>query len=118
MSYFRVIPRDLFNEAKLLKGLGKIALMIHDNSLPYVTCVHEDERAGFKIFQNPTDGSINVSNLYFFDNNGTPIYFYHPLNCKDNWPLMMEYEGDTYYVFDEKGNFMLDKEIFNKRGSV
>lgn len=112
MGYFRVIPRDLFNEAKLLKGLGKISLMIHDNSLPYVTVNHEDESAGFRIAQSENDGSIYVTNLHFFDNNGTPIYFFHPLNCKENWSLQMEYKGETYWVFDERGEFMPSKELF------
>lgn len=116
MSYLRGIPRDLFNEAKLLKCLGKISLMILDNELPYVNSVLENEYFGFQIVQNDNDGSISVSNLYFFDNKGTPIYFYHPLNSKDNWPLMMEYLGETYYVFNEKGEFMIHKEIFNKKG--
>ena len=30
MSYARVIPRDLFNEANLLKCLGKVALILMD----------------------------------------------------------------------------------------
>ena len=30
MTYRRVLPRDLFNEAKLLKCLGQLALIIHD----------------------------------------------------------------------------------------
>jgi hypothetical protein len=114
-GYLRVIPRDLFNEAKLLRGLGKIALMIHDNNLPYVTCNHEDERAGFKIVQNPSDGSISVSNLHFFDNNGTPIYFYHPLNSKERETLMMDYQDETYFCFSDDGKFLPHKEIFNKR---
>jgi hypothetical protein len=112
MSYMRVIPRDLFNEAKLLRGLGKIALMIHDNSLPFITCVHEDESAGFKIEQSAMDGSISVSNLYFFDNSGTPIYFFHGLNCKERETLQMEYKGETYWVFDDGGKFMPSVHIF------
>lgn len=88
MSYLRVIPRDLFNEAKLLKGLGKICLMIHDNYLPFINCNHEDERSGFKIAQNKNDGSISVTNLHFFDNSGTPVYFYNPLNCKSKQAIV------------------------------
>lgn len=114
MSYFRVLPRDLFNEAKLLKCLGKVSLMVHDELLPF-NCTHEDERAGFKIEQNEDDGTISVTNLHFFDNNGTPIYFWHPLNARDKWPLMMEYKGKTYYPFSEKGEWMPDLNIFNTK---
>lgn len=33
-EYQRVIPRDLFNEAKLLKCLGRLSLFIHDGKSP------------------------------------------------------------------------------------
>lgn len=113
MSYRRVLPRDLFNESKLLKGLGKIALMIHNGTLPIVMN-HEDERSGFQIDQNPSDGSISVTNLHFFDNNGTPIYFYHRLNDKSDWTLMMEFKNETYYAFFDDGRFGPSITIFNK----
>lgn len=115
MSYLRVIPRDLFNEAKLLKCLGKISLMIHDNQLPFITVNHEDEREGFKIEQSDNDGSIYVSNLHFFDNSGTPLYFYHPLNSKANWSLMLDYNGNTYFCFDDNGKFMPSISLFNAK---
>ena len=33
-QYERVIPRDLFNEAKLLKCVGLLVLKIHDGENP------------------------------------------------------------------------------------
>lgn len=112
MSYFRVIPRDLFNEAKLLKGLGKISLMIHDGELPELNMNHEDESQGFTIEQDGATGAIYVSNIHVFDNNGTPVELFHPLNCKANWSLMMRYKDEDYYCFDESGNFMPSRSIF------
>lgn len=34
MSYFRVIPRDLFNEASLLKCYGRLAILLDDMRSP------------------------------------------------------------------------------------
>lgn len=41
-SYRRVLPRDLFNEAKLLKCLGQLSLMIHDGKCE-LRVEHSDE---------------------------------------------------------------------------
>lgn len=113
MSYPRVIPRDLFNEANLLKCLGKISLMVHEGRFQgKINIDHEDASKGFKIVQNPHDGSISVSNLHIYDNNATPLHFFHPLNCKESWALCLEYKGETYYCFDERGNFMPSLSIF------
>jgi hypothetical protein len=34
IEYNRVIPRDLFNESKLLKCFGQLALLMHDGVIP------------------------------------------------------------------------------------
>lgn len=112
MSYRRVIPRDLFNEAKLLKCLGKITLLIHDKMIQGLNAYHENQREGFKIFQNPSDGSIQVVNLNFFDNNGTPVFFLTPLNDRGPWPLVMEYKGETYFPFNDNGDYQLWSKLF------
>jgi hypothetical protein len=112
MSYRRVIPRDLFNEAKLLKCLGKLSLLIHEQMIDGLNVNHEDELNGFKFSQCTGSGFITVSNLHFFDNNGTPIYCYHPLNCKDKWPMQIEYLDEIYWPFNEQGEYQLSKKLF------
>jgi hypothetical protein len=100
-SYLRVIPRDLFNESKLLKCLGKISLYIHDNLLaPYNASNElENPEEGFIIEQSPDDGSIHCSN-YIFMINGQPVSLYTPLNSRGNWPLLT----DNYInVFEDDG---------------
>ena len=114
MSYRRVIPRDLFNEAKLLKCLAFISLKIHDGKIQGLNINHEDESRGFKIEQNDLDGSIHVSNLHFFDEAGTPVYFCHPLNNKGNFPLLMEYKDEVYFPFNESGEYQLAHFLFKK----
>jgi hypothetical protein len=112
MNYMRVIPRDLFNEAKLLKCLGQISLLVHDGKIQGLSIEHEHEMSGFVIEQNGDDGSIYVTNLHFFDDQGEPVEFHHPLNAKGNYPMIMTYKGEEYYPLNEKGQFQCDTEIF------
>ena len=108
MAYNRVIPRDLFNEAKLLKCLGVLSLNIHDdidNLSSRINMVLEDESKGFMISQNELDGSIQCSNLYLFDNNGTPIYLSSGLNSRLAYPLEYQYKAVQDFVFDDDGTF-------------
>lgn len=64
-NYLRVIPRDLFNEGKLLTELGFLSLAILDNkdgiaNLLTMELVNEEE--GFVVAQSD-DGSLFVANL-------------------------------------------------------
>lgn len=111
-NYKRVIPRDFFNEAKLLKCLGLLALKIHENKDPItgkLNQVLEDEGKGFEICQH-SDGSIGCVNYFLFDNNGTPIYLSSGLNSRLNFPLIYENHdySETFFVFDEEGEFTKD----------
>ncbi len=116
-NYTRVLPRDLFNEAMLLKCLGKISLLIHNKEIQGLKCVHTQPEKGFIIKQDSGSGDIYVSNLFFTDESGNEVLFSHPLNARGSWPLVMTYKHETYYVFDETfkvGEFILDENIFKK----
>lgn len=109
-NYTRVIPRDLFNEAKLLKCLGRLSLLHHEGLLSDgVTIRHDnDSFAGFNITQNPTDGSLFVSNLTIAVNGDT---YHHctSLNDKSNYPLRLVSGDDReFYVFSEDGDVLPD----------
>jgi hypothetical protein len=106
VSYLRVIPRDLFNESKLLKCLGQLALIIHDGvgvprglSLDHNT----DEQEGFEIEQDENTGALYCSNLeltYW----GRLIGLRCPYNCKDAYPLQYILDDDNDgRVFSESG---------------
>ena len=114
MQYNRVLPRDAFNESKLLKGIGRISLLIHDN-VGFIgkklNCVLENESQGFKILMDEQDGSTYCSNFYLFDNNGTPIYLSNPLNCKLPYPLQFEYKDTSDFLFTDEGE--LSPEFIN-----
>lgn len=106
MSYARVVPRDLFNEANLLKCIGQLVLVVEDGKAPWLSYHHDGE--AFTIKQNPSNGAISVTNVQFFARNKT-LTFERPLNSRDAWPLMLETENDSYYVFDKNGNLHISE---------
>ena len=98
-DYIRVIPRDLFNESKLLKCLGRLCLLIHEGK---IDIKFDHDESPFNIVQN-VDGDIYVSNIEF-SINGNKLNFSTMINNKDNYPLICDEEFD-FTVFDESGNF-------------
>jgi hypothetical protein len=105
MGYQRVIPRDLFNEASLLKCVGRLSLLIHNRSAPpNLRLEHFGTSAGFQIYQDPDDGSIAISNISLFRNNKGGFDLWRPLNSRDPWPLYVDYKDNEARVFDHEGN--------------
>lgn len=107
MSYLRVIPRDLFNEADLLKCLGRLWILLdetrgHRARLGDTEGDHSGE--AFEIVQDESDGSIYVANLPF--RIGKMEYtLFRPLNARNPWPLYMHAAGDDLAIFNEDGRF-------------
>ena len=114
MGYKRVIPRDLFNEAKFLKCIGKLSLAIHDNKnqiANHLTQVLEDESSGFQISQIGSCGGLFLRNYFVFNKDATPVYLKSILNSKLNYPLLFEFKDEEEFVFDDYGN--LSKEFLS-----
>lgn len=106
MSYRRVVPRDLFNEANLLKCLGKISVSILDNKFYPVKLkeYHDDEMfEGFYIEQTES-GDIVCTNYRVYDPEGDEITFFSGLNSRRPWPLMF------YNKFDESIDYALNED--------
>lgn len=114
MSYRREIPRDLFNEAKLLKCLGQLALKLKydptsrwPTEIWHVTQCDDDEedditRPGFEIRQRPDDGSIYCDNLEV-KCCGHVLGFYSPLNSRQPYPLVCSRPDGEDAVFTDDG---------------
>lgn len=69
VTYKRVLPRDLFNESKLLKVLGYLSLWIEDRRpwMDGVSCVHDTSQTdNFICGQDQSDGSFFCKNIKFF----------------------------------------------------
>lgn len=104
MSYERVIPRDFFNEAKLLKCMGVLALKILDGMTPVHIHIHEPGTP-FEIIQEESDGSLLISN-YEVKIKGRYYCFSSPYNSKNNFPLTVTtYDQEDIKVFTEEGEF-------------
>lgn len=114
-NYTRVVPRDLFNEAKLLKCLGQLFLIYHDgvdankSSLPVGFRIEHDdsEAAGFSVVQNQDDGGLEVANINC-SYKGFRIRLYSSYNSRQAYPLNYDIEG---------GNTP-SGEVFNEDGSL
>lgn len=102
MAYNRVIPRDLFNEANLLKCYGQIYLNLEKLNLPHVTFEHDGDE--FNIIQNEDDGSLTIGNIELRVN-GKIWRLHRPLNSRYSWPLYAMVGDLEVEVFDDGGQF-------------
>lgn len=99
-SYTRVIPRDLFNEANLLKCLGRFWIKTEHYQPNMVTIEHDGEP--FDVGQNDDDGTISVRNVAI-SINGTRCHVCRPLNSRAEWPLYFDTEEDRIAIFTDAG---------------
>jgi hypothetical protein len=87
VSYHRVIPRDLFNEASLLKCYGRLWILL-DQLGNQKAKLSEGSGKPFKIEQNEADG----------------VALHRPLNSRQAWPLYAVINTEECEVFDDEGN--------------
>lgn len=105
MSYQRVLPRDAFNEAKLLKCLGRLALLTLDN--PAVRIEHENPEQGFSIDQDQSSGEIFFTNVCVTIHERV-VHLRSGLNSRENYPLQFSTEDCGGFVFTETGDWHPD----------
>jgi hypothetical protein len=110
MAYARVIPRDLFNEASLLKCLGALELELSARRTDAELDEEELGSSGFDIDQDEADGSISVVNLPFLVN-GQRFRLYRPLNSREPWPLWVGAGGLLDPDFDDLEVFQADGKL-------
>ena len=101
MTYQRVIPRDLFNEAKLLKCLGMLALYELNMGLPEGVRIDHHGDA-FNIMQDDSSGDITCQNLRL-EVKGRRLYLWTPMNCREPHPLYIVINHEEIECFDDEG---------------
>lgn len=106
-DYDRTIPRDLFNEADLLKCYGRLWILLHTKQINHVAQLGEEDQpkgTPFEICQNWSDGSLTVENVPFRIN-GQRWLLSRPLNSRNPWPLecTSSDEGIIERVFTDQG---------------
>ncbi len=110
-DYFRVIPRDLFNESKLLKCVGKLVVAIEDKKTPIPNIGYGvNEGEPFKVALDEDNScltllSVEISICRVIHR------FVTNYNSRLNYPLVVESKLpglEDAYVFDEEGEFSED----------
>jgi hypothetical protein len=105
MSYTRVIPRDFYNESKLLKCMGHLDVMAKSSKCPSgIEIIIEENGEPFNIHKDESSGNIYISNYMCYVNQKL-VRFETNLNSKSNYPLSCMFEYTPYMVFDEQGDF-------------
>lgn len=106
-SYERVIPRDFFNEGKLLKCMGRLALGALDRTTPEgITLDVEENGEPFDIDLSDS-GELYVSN-YPVTVNGYEAFFFTSYNSKRAYPFYCRIDETDYEVFNEDGTWNKD----------
>lgn len=105
-SYTRVIPRDFFNEAKLLNCMGFLQLKILDQQTPPgINIEINGNGEPFKIELNEAFYGLYVINYQILVND-EPYIFLTRYNNKNKFPFFVVTEDDEEIeVFDEQRNF-------------
>lgn len=115
--YRRVIPRDLFNESKILKCYGRLVLESSNHRFMEVFDLNYEGNE-FKIDQHPESGDFSISNIQLTSKDGQYVYLFSKLNSKDAYPLWFYFESleenvndHEGLVFDDNGNTSVDFDI-------
>lgn len=110
MSYRRVIPRDLFNEANLLKCMGRLYINLETAGLPHVVLEHDGK--AFDVQQDPGSGDLSVANVVL-KVAGQPLRLQRRLNSREPYPLYLVDEHDEEIeVLAEDGTFSAEALAF------
>jgi len=106
-----VLPRDLFNHAKVLKCYGQLALKIHDYG--YYSDLVSLSLFGntFNIEQNEGSGDLYISNLKLFTKQGREIELDCKYNSREFFTMFYYLEHPDEDIEDYCG------EVFNRDGS-
>ena len=102
--YVRVAPRDLFNEAKLLKCLGRLALFVIDAKVPEGLTFY-DSGEPYLTEQDSNSGDIYCKLGIRFSFRGHELILLSGLNSREIYPLFWRTDDyEEIHVFNELGD--------------
>ncbi len=106
MTYRRVIPRDLFNEADLLKCYGRLAILLDE--LPKNAAIMHHLGGAFEPVQDQSDGSLTLyPSIEFYIAHRGGCRLHRPLNSREPWPLyatLLDGKSEEIAVFSRIGD--------------
>lgn len=109
MSYMRVVPRDLFNEANMLKCLGQLYLKTEYLNGQISIDNHSNH---FELDQCPDTGELQLVNIDVTFN-GDKLELFRPLNSREPYPLWLRYGDDEeMVVFNDDGSLSTEFAAF------
>jgi hypothetical protein len=102
MTYQRVIPRDLFNEANLLKCYGQLWLKLEMYGNQGASLEHYGNF--FITEQDSDDGSLSIYNIRLIIGSET-FRLRRPLNSREPWPLYcyLQEAAEELAIFTDDG---------------
>jgi hypothetical protein len=95
------VPRDLFNEADLLKCYGRLWIEL-DNRGAHMAVLDEGDGSPFEIVQDQSDGSTSVANIELRIAE-RPYRLSRPLNSRLPWRLYVDVDDEPVGVFTPDG---------------
>lgn len=105
MTYTRVIPRDLFNEANLLKCYGQLYLELEKLGLQDLL---SSDGGAFRVVQDPSDGSLTLANVRL-----PGVRLSRPLNSRGAYPLWLHVDDEQEFeIFEIDGAFTAETQAF------
>lgn len=103
MTFPLEIPRDLFNDANLLKCYGQVFINLETAQAPDAELIHDGKP--FFIVRELGDGSTWVANVKL-KVRGTAYHVFRPSNSRYPWPLYLrDQDGDEVEIFADDGSF-------------
>lgn len=111
MHYNRVLPRDFFNEAKLLKCMGQLSLKVLDGLVPNGVFIQFDECDDPFQIDLTECGHLWIKN-YKITINGVEVKLKIPYNSKQPYPLLCELDYEDTPVFTDHG--VLTREFVDR----
>ena len=102
MTYHRVLPRDAFNEANMLKCLGQLSLIVHkyyEQDTRLQLSFDPDQPFNMDLNQ---DGGLMFTNLYLVIRDR--IHFLQrPMNSREAYPIYLDISGEPITILTESG---------------
>jgi hypothetical protein len=104
MSHTRVIPRDFFNEAKLLKCLGQFIIEADNYALTRENIEFPGTSDPFEICMTDS-GELYCRNYEFYMKKDGSLFLFTPYNSKEPYPLYWRILDNDISIFTDDGKF-------------
>jgi len=106
MSYIRVAPRDLFNEANFMKCIAQISLLLHDSPIKDVKLWLDIWETNGVRFVQTIDGELFEATIRLRIKNNSYILF-RPLNSRETYPVYIIDDAtyEQYTILTNAGTF-------------